>query len=142
MDVNDNAVSLLVSFIVRGIARIRAERNTATVTASLLLQCRITPKLGAPARSSSKEVIAVIKLLLRLRSHTRIRIGQQATQTATVVAGISGAADWQHGGSKLKWETWRHCLLGAFQGRDQANEQGERSDPRAATSDLPLQAGN
>jgi len=43
MDVNDNAVSLLVSFIVRGIARIRAERNAATVTASLLLQCRITP---------------------------------------------------------------------------------------------------
>ena len=37
-------------------------------------------------------MIAVIKLLLRLRSHTRIRIGQQATQTATVVAGISGAA--------------------------------------------------
>ena len=48
--------------------------------------------MGAPARSSSKEVIAVIKLLLLLRSHTRIRIGQQATQTATVVAGISGAA--------------------------------------------------
>ena len=48
--------------------------------------------MGAPARSSSKEVIAVIKLLLLLRSHTRIRIGQQTTQTATVVAGISGAA--------------------------------------------------
>jgi len=41
--------------------------------------------LGAPARSSSKEVIAVIKLLLRLRSHTRIwstTINKAAGQTA------------------------------------------------------------
>jgi hypothetical protein len=36
MDINDNAVSLRVGFIVRGIAAIRAERNTGKVTPPLL----------------------------------------------------------------------------------------------------------
>ena len=36
MDINDNPVSLLVGFIVRGIAAIRAERNTGKVTPPLL----------------------------------------------------------------------------------------------------------
>src|ERR1700730_12289284 len=36
MDINDNAVGLLVGFIIRGIAAIRADCNTGKVTPSLL----------------------------------------------------------------------------------------------------------
>jgi hypothetical protein len=32
MDINDNAVGLVVGFIIRGITAIRAERNTERVT--------------------------------------------------------------------------------------------------------------
>jgi hypothetical protein len=35
-EINDNVVGLLVRFIIRGIAAIRADRNTGKVTSSLL----------------------------------------------------------------------------------------------------------
>ena len=60
-----------------------------------------------------------------------IRIGTQGTQTRTFIAGISG--NYRFGRSP------RHGrFFGAFQGRDQTDGQGERSDPRAQTGHLPL----
>jgi len=39
MGINDNAVGLFVGFIVRGIAAIRAGRNSGNVTLSLPSEC-------------------------------------------------------------------------------------------------------
>jgi hypothetical protein len=44
LDINNNAVGLLVGFIIRGIAAIRAERNTGKVTPPLLFPDRLAEK--------------------------------------------------------------------------------------------------
>ena len=40
---------------------------------------------------------------------------------------------------RFQWSTWHGHFLGPVQGSDQADGQGERSDPCAQASDLPLQ---
>jgi hypothetical protein len=46
MDINDNAVGLLVGFTIRGVAAIRAERNTGKVTPPLLFRSVGRDKMG------------------------------------------------------------------------------------------------
>ena len=72
-----------------------------------------------------------------------IRIGTKGTQTATYIAGISGAT--VAGGVGVMIDTNGHLgtvtSSARYKDSDQADGQGERSDPRAPTGDLPLQEG-
>ena len=69
------------------------------------------------------------------------KIRSSPMHAQTPFRGINGVAvPERRGNCRCQRSPWHGNVIEAFQGCDQTHGQGERSDPRAATGDFPLQA--